>query len=68
MSILFSFVSEINESWVSIKLIYFIESYGSQFSIGDKVLRKGIEALNKSGIELARQQLEVISKKMDTSS
>lgn len=56
----FAFVSDINESWINFKLIYFIDSYGTQYVIGDKVQRKGIEALNKRGIKLAHQQLELI--------
>lgn len=56
-----AYVAESAESWVTMKLIYFIDSYGSQHSIGDKVLRKGIEILRRNGIELARTELHVRS-------
>ncbi len=55
----FAFIQETTESWISVKLIYFIDSYGAQFVVGDKVLRKGIEALAENGIALAKPQLRV---------
>lgn len=45
----FSYVNDATESWISVKLLYFIDSYGAQFIIGDKVLRKGIETLLANG-------------------
>lgn len=55
----FAFVRETSDVSVSVKLIYFIDSYGSQYVIGDKVLRKGIEALGKNGISLAVPHIRV---------
>lgn len=55
----FSYVNEATESWITLKLIYFIESYGAQFVIGDKVLRKGIEALSSNGIQTATTVIQV---------
>ena len=55
----FAFIQETTESWISVKLIYFIDSYGAQFVVGDKVLRKGIEALAENGVDLAKPQLRV---------
>lgn len=55
----FSFVNEISESWTSIKVIYFIDNYGKQFSIGDKVLRLCYENLISNNIHLAHQIIEV---------
>ena len=55
----FAYIAETTESWISVKLIYFIDSYGAQFVVGDKVLRKGIEALGQNGIALATSQLRV---------
>lgn len=57
----FAYLQETTESWLSVKLIYFIDSYGSQYSIGDKVQRKGIEVLRQNGIELARTELRLSS-------
>lgn len=55
----FAFINEINENWISIKIIYFIDSYGAQFVIGDKILRKGLEALSQVGVKLASNRLDV---------
>lgn len=57
----FSFVNEINESWISIKVIYFIDNYGKQFSIGDTVLRFCHENFRKNNIQLANQVIEIAS-------
>lgn len=57
----FAYVVESAESWLTVKLIYFIDSYGAQFTIGDKVVRKGVEILAKNGIELARPELKLQS-------
>ncbi|HEY8271971.1 MAG TPA: mechanosensitive ion channel family protein [Pseudobdellovibrionaceae bacterium] len=61
----FAFVQETTENWVGMKMIYFIDNFGSQYSIGDKVLRKGIDALRTHGIELARNVIEVHQKSID---
>lgn len=55
----FAYVQDSTDSWLTVKLIYFIDSYGAQFAIGDKVMRKGIEILAENGIELARNELIV---------
>ncbi|ASD63670.1 mechanosensitive ion channel family protein [Bdellovibrio bacteriovorus] len=54
-----AYVSDTNEHWVELKIIYFIDNYGSQFNIGDKVYVRGIEALKAQGIKLARQVVEL---------
>ncbi len=55
----FAYVNETAENYISFKVIYFIDSYGSQHVVGDKVLRKGLEILQKNNIELATQRFEV---------
>lgn len=55
----FSYIEAVTDSWISLKLGYFLDNYGTQFVIGDKVLRKGIEALQKNGIDLAQTMIEV---------
>lgn len=55
----FAYISETTESWIGLKVIYFIDNFGSQYTIGDKVLRKGIDALAAHGIELTRNAIEV---------
>lgn len=55
----YTYVSETNEHWVTLKLLYYIDSYGSQWSIGGKLQRRGIKALEEKGIQTARQVMEV---------
>lgn len=54
-----AFVNEVGENWIQIRLIYYIDSFGSQFVVGDKILRFGLEALEKHGIAVAKQRFEV---------
>jgi len=62
----FAYIHETTENWVGVKVIYFIDNFGGQFSIGDKVMRKGIEALRAHGIELARNVIEIQAKNART--
>lgn len=55
----YTYVSDTTESWIAVKLLYFIDSYGSQWRIGGKVLKRGTEALQSRGIKFARQVMEV---------
>lgn len=55
----FAYVQETSESWLTVKLIYFIDSYGAQFTVGDKVLRKALDLLSKNGIHMARPELGI---------
>lgn len=57
-----AYVHEVTESWVGMKLIYFVDNFGSQFSIGDKVLKRGYSALKDAQIPLARQILQIDKK------
>jgi len=54
-----AYVSELTESWIGLKVIYFIDNFGRQFLIGDKVLNLGRKTLEKNGIKLAHQIIEI---------
>lgn len=56
-----AYVHEVTENWVVMKLIYFVDNFGSQFSIGDKILKRGYTALAEAQVQIARQVLEVRS-------
>lgn len=56
-----AFVLETNDYGVTIKLVYFIENYGRQYAIGDKVLTTALDLLSKNGIETARPSLNIQS-------
>ncbi len=58
-----AYVSDANENWIELKIIYFIDNFGSQFSIGDKMYIRCIEALMKEGIKLSRQVIELADTK-----
>ncbi|WII71086.1 mechanosensitive ion channel family protein [Bdellovibrio sp. 22V] len=57
-----AYVSSTNEHWIELKIIYFLDNYGSQFNVGDKVQVRGIEALRSAGVKLARQVIELSDK------
>lgn len=54
-----AFVLEANELGVTIKLIYFLDNYGRQYSVGDQVLSKALDLLQKNNISIAKPVLEV---------
>lgn len=53
------FVSETTDSWVNLKLSYYIDRYGSQFLIGDRVLNSGWAALRDKKINPAHQSIMI---------
>lgn len=54
-----AFVLETNDYGISIKLIYFIENYGRQFEIGNKVVTAALDLLEKNGIQTARPSIQI---------
>lgn len=54
-----AYVREANENHIVVRLIYFIDDYGRQFLIGDKVITKSLEALEKNNIPTARPILHM---------
>lgn len=54
----YAYVQEITENWVSIKVIYFIQNYGNQFVVGDKVLSTCLTLLHQNGFKTAHQTVE----------
>lgn len=55
----FSYVFEANNYYISYKLVYWIDDFGNQYLIGDKVYCRGFEALKSNGIELAMPYMEI---------
>jgi small-conductance mechanosensitive channel len=53
------FISEMSESWILVKLAYYIDNYGSQYSIGDLVISHGLNALKKANIKIASPVIEL---------
>jgi small-conductance mechanosensitive channel len=54
-----AYISELNENWIGVKIVYFIDSYGRQYLIGDKVFSLGQKTLERNGFSIAHQVLEV---------
>ena len=57
-----AYVSDTTEHWIELKIVYFIDNFGSQFNIGDKIYARGIEDLRSAGLKLARQVIEISDK------
>ena len=53
-------VTELNENWIALKLIYSIDSYGSQYVIGDRILTSSLDGLEKAGYKLASSRIEIV--------
>ncbi len=49
------------ESWIEVKLVYFIEDFGAQYITGDKVISQTLAELTKAGFELATNRLELVN-------
>ena len=54
------FISETTDSWLTFKLIYFIDNYGAQYTIGDQVVVAGLKHLRAKGIATTLQKIEVL--------
>lgn len=52
-------VTEMNESCLIVKLVYFIDNYGSHFVIGDEVINACLKSLANANIKIATQVLEI---------
>ena len=52
-------VSETTESWISFKLVYSIDDYGSQFEIGNQVLTAAVDALEAANLKPASQRVAI---------
>ncbi len=61
------YISETTESWILLKLVYYVDSFGSQFSIGDQVTQFAIQYLQANNIQIAANRVE-ISHPLDRSS
>lgn len=44
-------VTENHESWLGLKISYYIDNYGAQFNVGHQVLSRGLTALRENGIQ-----------------
>jgi small-conductance mechanosensitive channel len=54
-------VSETADSWVIVKVIYYLDDYGRYATAADTVIRECLHALKKEGINVAHPILEITS-------
>ncbi len=52
-------ISETTESWISFKLVYYVENYGAQFMVADAVLSQALRYLQANNIEIAHPRMEL---------
>ena len=55
----FAYIQEVSESWVLVKLIYFIDNFGKQFSIGDNVIHNCLQKTTENQISMAQNRLTI---------
>ncbi len=55
----FAYVTETTDHGISIKVVYFIENYGRQYLIADKVFKVAYEMLLKNSIQIARPSIHL---------
>lgn len=55
----FAFVQEMNDYGVTIKLIYFLDNYGRQFTIGDKIAMRALSLLEQNQIPFLRPTINI---------
>lgn len=55
----FVLISEPSDSWMSYKLGYYIENFGSKHTIADRVIESALRYLKANGIETAPQRIRV---------
>jgi small-conductance mechanosensitive channel len=53
------FISETTDSWLGMKVAYYIDAYGSQFTIGDQVIIACMRQLRQAGIQPAHQVYQI---------
>lgn len=53
-----AFIQDVSENWCVIKVIYYIDDYGKQYVIGDKVFERVLYVLKANGYKLAHQVIE----------
>jgi len=52
-------ISETTESWIAMKLVYFIEQYGSQYAIADRIYTRALALLEENNLPLASQRIVI---------
>ncbi len=51
------YAAETTESWISYKVVYFIDNYGTQFGAGDEIIHLVLQHLEQAGIKTANNRM-----------
>ena len=54
-------ISEATDSWILLKLVFYIDNYGLQYMLFDEVIGQALEEFSKVGIEIAPQRVLIQS-------
>lgn len=58
-------VIEVTESWVALKILYSLDNYGAKYRVGDLVITQILKEIQKNGLVLASQKIQLVSKEID---
>ena len=54
-------IQEMNENWLALRLVYYIDDYANQFIIQDELLVHAMDNLKAAGIDTASPRLKIIT-------
>jgi small-conductance mechanosensitive channel len=57
----FSYMLETADSWIIYKCVYYIDDYGKQWAVGDRVIEAVTEKLATLGVKLAPPRIQVLN-------
>lgn len=55
----FAYIQEMNDYGVTVKLIYYLDNYGKQFTVGDKVAARALSLLEQNKIQFSKPTINV---------
>jgi len=53
-------ITENTESWLLYKLIYYVDDFGAQYVIGDRVIAQALKSLEESKVKVATQKIQLV--------
>ena len=55
-------INECTDSYIVLKLTYYIDNFGSQYSVADKVMELALTSLHKNKIDIAAPRMQISAK------
>ena len=53
-------ITDTTDAYALAKLVYFINDYGKQWTVGDRVLEAALKNLNEANIEIASNRIQIL--------